>query len=233
MAALSLDVGPALPMRPGSVWTGRVFTMTMREPTGSDERLLAAFLAGDAEAFEAIVARYRSPLYNLLLRSVRDPQAASDLLQEVFLRVIQRADKFHGGAKFSTWIFTIARNLSIDHARRMQHRRHRSLDAPTGSGDGAEAAGPPLVDRVSGTDLGGERAVDSAEIQRRVAAAVESLPSEQREVFLMRQLHGLSFQDIADVVGVPVNTVKSRMRYALERLQQALAEFEGHLEDLR
>ena len=90
-----------------------------------------------------------------------------------------------------------------------------------------------MVDRVSGTDLGGERAIDSAEIQRRVAAAVELLPSEQREVFLMRQLHGLPFQDIADVVGVPVNTVKSRMRYALERLQQALAEFEGHLEDLR
>lgn len=199
----------------------------------SDEQLLAAFLVGDAEAFGVLVARYRTPIYNLLLRSVRDPQAAADLLQEVFLRVIQRADKFHGGAKFSTWIFTIARNLSIDHARRMQHRRHRSLDAPVGSSDGSEGAGPAMVDRVSGTDLGGERAIDSAEIQRRVAAAVEQLPSEQREVFLMRQLHGLSFQDIADVVGVPVNTVKSRMRYALERLQQALAEFEGHLEDLR
>lgn len=232
MAALSLDVGPAQRAHACRVWMGRVFTMTTRGPAGSDERLLAAFLEGDAEAFEAIVLRYRSPLYNLLLRSVRDPQAASDLLQEVFLRVIQRADKFHGGAKFSTWIFTIARNLSIDHARRMQHRRHRSLDAPVGSTDGADP-GPSLADRVSGTDLGGERAVDSAEIQRRVAAAVESLPGEQREVFLMRQLHGLPFQDIADVVGVPVNTVKSRMRYALERLQQALAEFEGHLEDLR
>jgi RNA polymerase sigma-70 factor (ECF subfamily) len=223
MAANLLEAGPV----------PRVFIMTARPPMSSDEQLLAAFLVGDADAFGVLVARYRSPIYNLLLRSVRDPQAAADLLQEVFLRVIQRADKFHGGAKFSTWIFTIARNLSIDHSRRMQHRRHRSLDAPLGSSDGAEGAGPSLVDRVSGTDLGGERAIDSAEIQRRVAAAVEQLPSEQREVFLMRQLHGLSFQDIADVVGVPVNTVKSRMRYALERLQQALAEFEGHLEDLR
>ena len=223
MVALLLEAGPV----------SRVFTMTSRAPMSSDEQLLAAFLVGDADAFGVLVARYRSPIYNLLLRSVRDPQAAADLLQEVFLRVIQRADKFHGGAKFSTWIFTIARNLSVDHSRRMQHRRHRSLDAPLGSSDGAEGAGPAMVDRVSGTDLGGERAIDSAEIQRRVAAAVEQLPSEQREVFLMRQLHGLPFQDIADVVGVPVNTVKSRMRYALERLQQALAEFEGHLEDLR
>ncbi len=213
-----------------SVW---VLAMTMHQPPGSDERLLAAFLQGDAEAFETIVTRYRSPLYNFLLRSVRDPQAASDLLQEVFLRVIQRADKFHGGAKFSTWIFTIARNLSIDHARRMQHRRHRSLDAPLGPNDAPEAGGVALGDRVSSADVGGERAVDSAEIQRRVAVAVEALPSEQREVFLMRQLQGLPFQDIADVVGVPVNTVKSRMRYALERLQQALADFEDHLEDSR
>ena len=70
-------------------------------------------------------------------------------------------------------------------------------------------------------------------IQRRVASAVEALPSEQREVFLMRQLQGLPFQDIADVVGVPVNTVKSRMRYALERLQEALSEYEHHLEETR
>ena len=223
MVALLLEAGPV----------SRVFTMTSRAPMSSDEQLLAAFLVGDADAFGVLVARYRSPIYNLLLRSVRDPQAAADLLQEVFLRVIQRADKFHGGAKFSTWIFTIARNLSVDHSRRMQHRRHRSLDAPVGSSDGGEGAGPAMVDRVSGTDLGGERAIDSAEIQRRVAAAVELLPSEQREVFLMRQLHGMPFKDIAAVVGVPENTVKSRMRYALERLQQALAEFEGHLEDLR
>jgi RNA polymerase sigma-70 factor (ECF subfamily) len=201
----------------------------------TDERLLAAFLAGDAQAFEVLVVRYRTPIYNLLLRSVRDRQAASDLLQEVFLRVIQRADKFHGSAKFSTWVFTIARNLTVDHARRMQHRRHRSLDAPAGAASGGsdgQATGP-LVDRVSGTDIGGERAVDSQEIQRRVAAAVELLPSEQREVFLMRQLQGLPYQDIADVVGVPVNTVKSRMRYALERLQAALADFEDHLQETR
>lgn len=200
----------------------------------TDERLLSAFLSGDTQAFEVLVLRYRSPLYNLLLRSVRDPQTASDLLQEVFLRVIKRADKFHGSAKFSTWIFTIARNLTIDHARRMQHRRHRSLDVPLGAKEGeAPSANGTLVDRVVGTEVVGERAVDSQEIQRRVAAAVELLPTEQREVFLMRQLQGLAFQDIADVVGVPVNTVKSRMRYALERLQAALADFEDHLEGTR
>jgi len=99
-----------------------------------DEQLLARFNGGDPAAFEVLLQRYRRPLYNFILRSVRERDRAEDLLQDVFLRVLQRSSEFKGEAKFSTWLYTIARNLCIDTSRKMVFRRHRSLDAPTSRG---------------------------------------------------------------------------------------------------
>jgi len=188
-----------------------------------DSALLGAYVLGDVRAFEVLLTRHRRPLFNFLLRSVREPDRAEDLLQEVFLRIIQNAADFEGQAKFTTWMYTIARNLCVDHARKMSHRRHASLDA---SGPGEDTT--PLVARIANQDPAPDRAAASPAIRERIAVAVEALPEEQREVFLMRQLHGLGFADIAGVVGVSENTVKSRMRYALERLQEALASFESY-----
>jgi RNA polymerase sigma-70 factor (ECF subfamily) len=162
-------------------------------------------------------------LFNFILRSVRDTDVASDLLQDVFARVVQRASEFNKQAKFSTWLYTIARNHCIDHSRRMKHRRHASLDAP-----GRDSNSAALVDRIGQQAPEVDREAASPELRARIAAAVEDLPEEQREVFLMRQLQNLPFAEIAAVVGVSENTVKSRMRYALERLQQALAELEEY-----
>jgi RNA polymerase sigma-70 factor (ECF subfamily) len=92
--------------------------------------------------------------------------------------------------------------------------------------------GPSLLDRTAGKEQGADRELIAARVTREVAQAVEALPEEQREVFLMRQLQGMPFKDIADIVGVPENTVKSRMRYALERLQEALAEYEDYARNL-
>src|SRR5690606_12585038 len=108
----------------------------------------------------------------------------------------------------STWIYTIARNLCIDHSRKMVFRRHKSLDAPSRSGRDEE--GPSLLDRTAGPDLGADRQAIANDVSLRITAAVEELPEEQREVFLMRQVQGMAFKDIAEVVGVPENTVKSR-----------------------
>jgi RNA polymerase sigma-70 factor (ECF subfamily) len=194
-----------------------------------DEELLARFNDGDAKAFEMLLSRYRRPVYNFIFRSVRDRSHAEELLQDVFLRVVQRANEFKGQSKFSTWLYTIARNLCIDHSRKMSFRRHRSLDAPIRT-SGEE--GPTLLDRVQGKDIGAHREALAEELRERIAEAVEQLPDEQREVFLMRQLQHLPFKEIAAVVGVPENTVKSRMRYALERLQEALAEYEDYVQQL-
>src|SRR6187549_2242910 len=88
----------------------------------SDEALMSAYRAGDVRAFERLLARHEKPIWNFLRRSVRDAAVAEDLLQEVFLRVVKSADEWKGTAKVSTWLYTIARNLCIDHARRAIHR---------------------------------------------------------------------------------------------------------------
>jgi len=194
-----------------------------------DEELLLEFQRGDAQAFEILVQRYRRGIYNFLLRSTREPEAAADLYQEVFLRVVHRSGTFKENSKFSSWLYAIARNICIDHSRRMSHRRHRSLDAPTSPDTG----GGTMLDRVgdSKSDVG--RSVVSGKLRIKIATAVEELPHDQREVFLMRQIQGMAFQDIADTVEVPLNTVKSRMRYALERLRAELGDYESYAKDMK
>jgi RNA polymerase sigma-70 factor (ECF subfamily) len=194
----------------------------------SDEVLLERFLQGDIAAFESLLERYRRPMYNFVLRSVRDPQTAEDLLQETFLRVVQRSDDFRRESKFSTWIYTIARNLVVDHGRRMAFRRHASLDAPSRG----ETEGAPLVERTAGDSPSAERESIGREAQVALRDAIDALPDEQREVFLLRQVQGLAFQEIAQIVGTSENTTKSRMRYALERLQEALSEYRDYASKL-
>jgi RNA polymerase sigma-70 factor, ECF subfamily len=183
----------------------------------SDEELLARYRGGELRAMGDLLARYRRPLFSFLLRMCNDRVRAEDLVQESFVRLIAHEDSFQGSAKLKTWLYKIARNLWLDERRRQKLRRHASLDA---SHDG----GPTLYDRVEARGLGAEREVASGELASSITRAIASLPDEQREVFVLRQVELLSFREISEVVGVPENTAKSRMRYALERLQVALAE---------
>ena len=205
--------------------------MTVSPQDPSDEELLRRFDDGDADAFETLVRRYERPLYNFILRSVRRRERADELLQDVFMKVVQRSGEFKGNSKFSTWLYTIARNLCIDHSRKMVFRRHKSLDAPGRSSPGED--GPTLLDRTAADSPDVDRVAIANDLRQRIQASVEELPDEQREVFLMRQVQGLPFKEIARIVDVPENTVKSRMRYALERLQRALAEYEDYVQDLK
>lgn len=176
---------------------------------------------GDARAFEVLMTRHRKPIYAFILRSVRDPAQAEDLLQETFLRLIKGADAYERQAKFTTWLYTIARNLCVDAARRGKHRNAASLDAPVAGSDRAT----PLVELVSDGKAGADRAAMDRELARRIQEAVAALPEEQREIFLLREVADLQFNEIAAVVGCSENTVKSRMRYALEKLREALDEY--------
>jgi RNA polymerase sigma-70 factor (ECF subfamily) len=185
-----------------------------------DEVLLTAYREGDSGAFEALLGRYRGPIFNFLLRSVRDRGRAEELYQDVWMKVIERCDEFRGDAKFSTWLYTIARNLSIDHQRKMKFRGHASLDASE------PRSGQAIGERVSNFGPSTEQLAIGGVVRERIARAVEALPEEQREVFLLRQLQGLAFREISEVVGVPANTVKSRMRYALERLRHTLSDLD-------
>ena len=192
---------------------------------------MAAYQKGDVEAFSQLVARHEKPLWNFLRRFVSDAAIADDLLQEAFLRVIRSAADWQPSAKFSTWLYTIARNLCTDAARRASLRRASSLDgaaAASGSDGGGhggdEGSGPRRIDMLAGGDAGAERALQDKEIAIRIEEAVRALPEPQREVFLMREVMDMSFAEIAAAVGASEPTVKSRMRYALTRLRDALAE---------
>ena len=194
----------------------------------SDEQLLAAYRGGDVRAFEKLLARYEKPIWSFLRRFVRDAEAAEDLLQEVFLRVVRDAQDsgpaWKAEAKFSTWLYTIARNLCVDRARRTAVRgsgsSSPSLDGtPDGEGDTAT-----LHERIAAPGPSTDAVVAGRQAALRIDRAVAELPEDQREVFLMREVMELPFAEIASVVGVSEPTVKSRMRYALEKLRTALAD---------
>lgn len=188
----------------------------------SDEALMMSFREGDARSFEEIVARHKRGLFNFLLRSVQNRSRAEEMLQEVFLRVVRSKERYERTAKLTTWLYTIARNLCVDESRRARFRKTVSLDAPR---RGAEEESPAMIETVAADQVPTDDEAAAPQLRARIAKAVEQLPEDQREVFLMRQMSGLSFKEIGDIVGAPENTVKSRMRYALEKLRQELADF--------
>jgi RNA polymerase sigma-70 factor, ECF subfamily len=210
----------------------------------TDEVLTMRFQAGDRAAFASLVTKHEKALYNFVLRLVRSPSAAEDLVQDAFVKIVQSAPDFKHESKFSTWAYTIARNLCIDHLRKMSLRQHPSVDQPSARGDAQD--GPtlptcgtpesvPRLDRTADSrpSAAVERTAIGAQVGLRITRCVEELPREQREVFLLREVGNLPFKEIAGITGVPENTVKSRMRYALERLQESLSEYEDYARMLR
>lgn len=197
----------------------------------SDEALMVRYQRGDREAFAVLVQRHNRPIYNFVLRQLRTRALCEDVTQEVFMRLVQNAADFKHEARFSTWLYAIARNLCIDQLRRLQHRRHPSLDQPLGVDDESRT----LADMVAAEhpSASAERSAAASQVQASILSAVEALPADQREVFLLREIADLPFKDIADITGVSENTVKSRMRYALDRLKVALCDFEEYARALR
>jgi RNA polymerase sigma-70 factor, ECF subfamily len=187
-----------------------------------DETLMLRYQGGDVSAFEILLSRHERPVYNFLLRSVGNRSVAEDLLQDTFLRVIKGAPTYQRQAKFTTWLYTIARNLCVDRSRRQKHRKAQSLDQPLRDDDGSGT----LLDVLPDSGPGSERQAIGHELRERLHAAIASLAEDQREVFLLRQFHDMPFKEIAEVVGIPENTAKSRMRYALEKLRLELEEYE-------
>ncbi len=188
-----------------------------RVATGqSDEKLMRRYQAGDVGAFEALLRRHRAALHAFLYRLTGDRSRAEDLAQETWLKVVAAAPRWERRARFTTWAFSIARNVALDEARRSSHRTVESLDAP-------RADGRVLADGVAAEAPGPDRGAESALLRPKLEAALAALPLEQREVFVLREYAGVPFADIAEITGAPVPTVKSRMRYALEALRADLA----------
>ena len=186
-----------------------------------DEDLMVSYQQGEARAFEILLGRHRKPVFNYILRFIGERETAEDLLQETFMRVIKGAEAYKRQAKFTTWLYTIARNLCVDQTRRRKHRKHASLDAPMAASDDSGT----LMDVIPGNEMASDRKSVNKELHETMQRAIGALSEEQREVFLMREFLDMPFKQIAEVVGVPENTVKSRMRYALEKLRLELDEY--------
>jgi len=185
----------------------------------SDEALMLAYAGGDAAAFATLYDRHERPVYRFLLRSAGSAETAADLLQETWLAVVRHAATYEVRARFSTWLYGIARNKLIDHWR--ARRPDVSLDEP--------AANDPEETRVE--QLAADRAWQpevralSQQQARAYLAAVEALPPAQRDAFLLQVEGELTLEEIGELTGVGRETVKSRLRYAQARLREALREW--------
>jgi len=191
----------------------------------SDEQLMLRYQQSDAQAYEELLNRYYRPIFRYLLRSLRNREAAEDLLQDVFMRVIRGAKGYRQRAKFSTWLYTIARNTMIDATRKRRFRNHQSLDQPIGND--TDTGRMNRVDLVKDEHPHGkgDRSLADKQFTESLQEALNRLNPEQREVFLLREFQNLSFSEISELVKAPENTVKSRMRYALEFLREALSDY--------
>lgn len=186
----------------------------------SDEELMLRYKAGALPAFEELVRRHRRAVFHFALRSLGNPSAAEDALQEIFIRVVRHAPTWEQKAKFKTWLFTIARNHCIDEARKNAFRRTDSLDAPLTHEEGSATRGDMVASEAPGADQN----TDGIRIRAALDAALARLPQEQRDVFLLREHSGVQFKEIAEMTGVSENTVKSRMRYALESIRSFMTQ---------
>jgi RNA polymerase sigma-70 factor (ECF subfamily) len=202
--------------------------MTEGHAESSDEMLMVRYKRGDRDAFAELVRRYERPLYNFSVRYVGNRDAAREVTQDAFLRVVKRSADFKHESRFSTWIFSITRNLCIDELRKAKHRNHPSLEA---EGESGQSLGEKLSS--DGPALDGEKGASNNQLREGIQRAIDGLPEDQKEVFLLRQMGGVPFAEIARITGTPENTAKSRMRYALERLQKELRDFAEYARALR
>jgi RNA polymerase sigma-70 factor (ECF subfamily) len=182
----------------------------------ADGELMMRYRRGDVRAFEILYARHKGALYRYLQRMCRQREVANDLFQEVWSRVIASRERYEVRAQFTTFLFQIAHNCAIDYFRRAERQRVNQTD------DVDE-----MQDRLAGADVERpDRRAAELELRAAFKKALQRLPEEQRQVFVLREETGLSLEEIGKVTGVTMETAKSRLRYALAKLRSALAAYE-------
>lgn len=185
-----------------------------------DESLMQRVAGNDALAFDALFQRHRCAVFSFTFRMVGDGPAAEDLTQECFLRVWRARERYQPTAAFRTWLFTIARRLALDELKRRQN--HPTLLEVDTEADGSTAA----IEAVAGGEgANPQEIVEARELTRVMDRVLRALPKELREAAVLRDVEGMSYEEIAGVLGCPMGTVKSRLNAARKRLQAAAREW--------
>lgn len=180
----------------------------------SDEELVARSVAGDTDSFNQLIVRWERPIYALAYRHIGREEDARDVCQEAFLRAFRALPGFKGQAKFSSWLYRITLNLCRDWMRR--ERRAPFVSTP----EGVDIA--DLATSESSRVESIEDALTRKDLGQLVARAMQRLPEEQRSAILLKEYHGLTFQEIADLQGCPLSTVKTRLYQGLTVLRREL-----------
>jgi RNA polymerase sigma-70 factor, ECF subfamily len=177
----------------------------------TDEELVDSCLAGDRSAFDVLVGRWNRKIQGAIYRMVGSEEEARDLSQEAFFKAYRALPAFKRQARFSSWLYQIALNLCRDRMRRQKGRTLLSLDALEEAGEAPPQAGVSALDLLEARDL-----------HERVALAVAELPADQREVIVLKEYQGLTFFETAEVLDLPVSTVKTRLYRGLRQLRERL-----------
>jgi len=186
-----------------------------------EQGFVADLKSGSEDAFHLLIAQYSQPIYSLIARSLRDPQEAADVTQEVFVKVFRNISSFHGESSLRTWIYRIALHEASN--RRRWWCRHKkqelTIDAPIENEDGETLC---LADALTANGLSPFEEAAGSQLRERVTTALQTLPAAFREVVILREIEGFGYEEIAEMLQVNLGTVKSRLTRGRAALRQAL-----------
>jgi len=195
-------------------------------PADDDSQLVLSCRKGEIDAFEALVEKYQKKMLNVAYRMIGDYDEACEVVQDAFLSAYRSIKKFRGEARFSTWLYSIVLNLSRNRRKQIKTRGARevySIDAPAETEEGPLRRDPP--------DPGPSilEQMEKKEVDARVQGCISGLDSEYREVLVLRDIQGFSYEEIRDILKVPDGTVKSRLFRARDALKECLKKVLGDL----
>lgn len=178
----------------------------------SDEELMVNYSLGDTEAFDELYHRNKGTLYRYFLRQTRQTALAEEFTHEVWLRVINARNQYLPKARFTTYLYQIAHNCLIDHYRKLSTKQEVDCDEQ-------------VIDSMPANNGDPETVAGHDQVQRALIQLIQELPAEQREVFILKEEANLSIEEIANIVTENPETVKSRMRYAMQKLKAGMQEY--------
>ncbi len=189
----------------------------------TDAQLIEKFLSGDISSFNTLVWRWEKPIFNFVYRFLGDAETSKDITQKVFIRLYKNLSKLKDQTKFSSWIYQIAANLCRDELKSLKRKRTLSI----------ESINEAHNDLIEDLNYQPDEEVNQLQLRSLINDALQSIPEEQRIVIIMKEYQGLKFIEIAEALGEPLNTVKSRMYYGLNALRKVFKRWNINQEALR